>query len=457
MAGVLAGMAVALAAAPAHAALPPIKHVFVIWLENKDYSQTFAAQNPPAPYLAKTLPSMGAVLPNYYGIGHESLDNYIAVVSGQGPNPQTQADCQVYSDFVGTTGGADGQAMGSGCVYPKDVQTVAGQLEEKGLSWKGYMEDMALGDPPSCRHPGLNQQDSTQSATASSQYAARHNPFIYFHSIIDTPSCSANDVDLKQLPADIAKASTTASFNFITPDLCSDGHDATCANPAQKGGYAGINAFLSEWVPRILDSPGYKDNGLLVVTFDEAGDDNSACCGERSANTPNAAGPSPGAGGGKVGAVLISPFIKPGTVDSTPYNHYSFLRTVEDLFGLPHLGYAGVDGLTPIGENTFSQSPTQADITFNPTPRLVVKFRAMRVNRNHIRFTVDAGGRATVSFGGVCRRGGSHQTAANGRATVTVRYARAGHCRIVVSRPASANQTKSYKLSAPRARRHGHS
>jgi hypothetical protein len=436
----VAVIVLAVAAAPAHAALPPIKHVFVIWLENKDYSQTFAPNKPPAPYLANTLPSMGALLPNYYGIGHESLDNYIAVVSGQGPNPETQADCQIFSDFKGITGGADGQAIGSGCVYPSGVKTIVNQLEDKRLSWKGYMEDMALGDTPTCRHPALNQRDPTQSATASSQYAARHNPFVYFHSIIDGASCKANDVDLKLLPSDIAQAATTASFSFITPDLCSDGHDATCQNPKQKGGYAGVNDFLTEWVPRILDSPGYKDNGLLVVSFDEAGSDNSACCGERAASTPNAAGPSPGPGGGKVGAVLVSPFIKPGTVDSTAYNHYSFLRTMEDLFGLAHLGYAAVAGLTPIGDKTFN----------NRAPQLDVKFSAKRVNRNHIRFTIDAGRQATVSFAGVCSGAHSRPPAsADGLATITVRYVRAGHCRIAVDRPAWATARKSYKLRAP--------
>src|SRR5689334_21846800 len=189
LAGLVAtAIAVAGAAAPAHAALPPVKHVFVIWLENKDYAQTFASSDPKAPFLAKTLPSMGALLTDYYGIGHESLDNYVAVISGQGPNPQTQADCQIYSDFAGMSGGADGQAMGTGCVYPADVKTVANQLEDKGLSWRGYMQDMANEDPPTCRHPSLNGRDGTQSASATSQYAARHNPFVYFHSLIDGPS-----------------------------------------------------------------------------------------------------------------------------------------------------------------------------------------------------------------------------------------------------------------------------
>src|SRR6476660_8295708 len=127
MAGLVAVLVAVLAAAPAHAALPPVKHVFVIWLENKDYAASFAQTDPKAPYLAKTLPAMGALLPEYYGIGHASLDNYIAVISGQGPNPQTQADCQIFTDFQPGTEGADGQAMGSGCVYPTQVKTIADQ------------------------------------------------------------------------------------------------------------------------------------------------------------------------------------------------------------------------------------------------------------------------------------------------------------------------------------------
>src|SRR3954469_12782166 len=93
---------------------PPIRHVFIIVLENKDQDQTFAASSP-APYLAHTLPSMGQLVPNYYGIGHESLDNYIAMVSGQPPNIQTQADCQFFTDFMGSVG-SDGVATGQGCV-----------------------------------------------------------------------------------------------------------------------------------------------------------------------------------------------------------------------------------------------------------------------------------------------------------------------------------------------------
>jgi hypothetical protein len=436
LAGLVAVVIAGLAAAPAHAALPPIKHIFVIWMENKDYGTTFA-RNSPAPYFAQTLPSMGALLPEYYAIGHLSLDNYIAVISGQGPNPQTQSDCQIFTEFAPAAKGPDGQAMGSGCVYPASVTTIANQLEGKRLKWKGYMEDMALGNPKTCRHPALNQPDDTQTAEAGDQYAARHNPFVYFHSIIDGPSCRANNVDLSLMPADIASAATTASYSFITPDLCSDGHDEPCVD-GRPGGLSSVDAFLREWVPKIIKSPGFKDDGLLVVSFDEAEHDASACCSERAANTPNAGGDAPGPGGGKVGAVLISPFIKPGTVDSTPYNHYSFLRTTEDLFGLGHLGYAGVDGLVPIGDKTFNQ-----------TPKLDLKVTARRVNRDHVRFAVDAGRQATVSFGGVCK-GAPVPTSENGTRTITVRHSRGGSCRVTVSRDAWLPSTKSFKLRAPR-------
>ncbi len=335
-------------------ALPPIKHVWIVVLENKDYAKTFAA-NSKAPYLAKTLPSRGQLLTQYYGIGHESLDNYITMVSGQPPNPVTQSDCQIFQDFAGTVR-SDGVAVGQGCVYPAEVKTIADQLEAKGLTWKGYMEDMANSptEPKSCRHPALNARDNSQSAKADDQYAARHNPFVYFHSIIDRPICATNDVDLTELPNDLASASTTPSYSLITPDLCSDGHDTPCVD-GRPGGLESINAFLKATIPQITSSPAYADGGLVIVTFDEAENDASDCCGEpMGPNTPNNGGPEPGNGGGRIGAVLLSPYIKLGSVNATPYNHYGLLRSTEDLFGLPHLAYAAQDGLKPFGDDVFN-------------------------------------------------------------------------------------------------------
>ncbi|MBX6421286.1 MAG: phosphoesterase [Nevskia sp.] len=346
-------------AVPAQPASSRVGHVFVIVLENKDYDTTFG-NGSPAPYLAQTLPAQGALLQNYYGIGHESLDNYIAMVSGQGPNLQTQSDCQIYTDFIGTGPLVPPQqAVGTGCVYPTTVASLPDQLEKAGLSWKGYMEDM--GQDPSresatCGHPPLNRTDNTQKATAGDQYATRHNPFVYFHAIIDDPArCDAHVVNLAALPADLASAGATPNFVFITPNLCNDGHDAPCAN-GDPGGLISANAFLQKWVPQILAAPAFRKDGLLIVTFDESDgpqSDASACCGEGPG--PNTPLPGiTGLGGGRIGAVLLSPFIKPGTVSATAYNHYSLLRTVEDLFGLAYLGYAGASGQASFGADVFT-------------------------------------------------------------------------------------------------------
>jgi hypothetical protein len=231
------------------------------------------------------------------------------------------------------------------------VKTLADQLSAAGLTWKGYMEDM--GTP--CLHPALNSFDTTQQATAQSQYAARHNPFVYFHSIIDSPACAQNVVDLSQLNTDLASASTTASFNFITPDLCDDAHDSTCADGG-PGGLPAADQFLQTWVPKITGSPAWAEGGLLVINFDESGSsDTTACCNEQPGpNTPNPGGTSQGPGGGRTGAVLISQFIQPGTQNATPYNHYSLLKSIEDVFGLPYLGYAGQTGLQAFGPDVYN-------------------------------------------------------------------------------------------------------
>jgi hypothetical protein len=344
---------------------PSIGHVFVIVLENENADVTFGP-NSPAPYLSQTLPSQGAFIPEYYGVTHLSLGNYVALVSGQGSNPETQADCQIFTDFVGLPVDLDGQALGQGCVYPSSVKTIADQLAARGLTWKGYMEDMGndtTREAALCGHPAINTRDNTQSATPTDQYAARHNPFVYFHSIIDDHvSCEQHDVPLTRLPTDLAKARTTANFTFITPNLCHDGHDEPCVN-GEPGGLVSADQFLREWVPRITGSAAFKRDGLLLVTFDEAegdpqhpeGADASACCNEAQfPNTPNNGGPIPGMGGGRVGAVALSPFIRSGTVTSHPYNHFSTLRTIESLFGLPFLGYAGSPDPGSFGADVFT-------------------------------------------------------------------------------------------------------
>jgi phosphatidylinositol-3-phosphatase len=337
----------------------PVRHVFLIVLENEPYVTTFG-EHSPAPYLARELTKRGALLPQYFGIGHYSLDNYIAMISGQAPNSSTQGDCNVYSEFVRNTPGLDanGQALGVGCIYPADVKTVADQLDAAALDWKAYMEDMGL-DPAresaGCGHVAIGAIDHTNHATAQDQYADKHNPFVYFHSIIDDPGhCGRHVVSLDHLAQDLKQIPATPNFAFITPNLCHDGHDAPCKN-GEPGGLISADEFLRVWVPRILASPAFRQDGLLIITFDE-GTDALACCDEQGLT----GGPAPGqfgAGGGRIGAVLLSPFIAPGTMSPTPYNHYSLMRTVEDFFGLPHLGYASAPRLQTFGTDVFTALP----------------------------------------------------------------------------------------------------
>lgn len=328
-----------------------IKHVFLIVEENEGFATSFGAGSG---YLSKTLPSKGLLLTNYYATGHASNDNYIAMVSGQAPNTLNQSDCIFFVNFAAgvTVPGSPHQQLGPGCVYPSSIGEIGRQLTAHGLSWKTYQEDM--GNLPSrearaCGHPAVGTRDQTQSAVKGDGYATRHNPFVYFHEVIDHPSyCKRHVVALGSpggsgLARDLRHARTTAHYVFITPNLCHDGHDYPCHNQASgPSRQADIDGFLRTWVPRIMHSPAYRKNGLLEITFDESDtSDAAACCGESvDVNAVDGLTGLSGLGGGRIGALLLSPFIKPGSRSAQSYNHYSTLATDEQIFGLPRLGYA---------------------------------------------------------------------------------------------------------------------
>jgi hypothetical protein len=401
--------------------IPPIKHVYTIIMENESAATTFGPSSP-APYLATTLTAEGAFLPNYYGIGHNSNDNYIAMISGQAPNTLTSGDCPTFSDFIAPSTGSFGQENGVGCVYPSNIDTIAGQLGAKGLTWRDY--DQSMGNDPTresatCAHPAVGSADNTQGETATDAYATRHNPFVYFHSIIDNTSlCQSHVVNLNGLPDDLKTTTSTPNYVFITPDLCSDGHDATCKDSTRQGGFAGIEQFLQQWVPQITGSPAFKlQNGLLIVTFDEAisGSDDSACCGEIPG--PGEAQPGLGGpGGGRVGAVLISPCIRPGTVTQTPYNHYTMLRSIEDIYGLSHLGYAQLPGEVSFGSDVFTQP-----CAFPTKPKVSAKAKKTKITVKWS--TPDTGGPGVAHYTVQVRQGKGTWKTVHGLSSTTKRSA----------------------------------
>jgi hypothetical protein len=378
-----AGSTAARSAAAASPALSKIKHVWVIMLENTNFDTSFGAHGKKiAPYLAKTLPAKGALLTHYFGTGHDSLDNYTSMISGQAANYQLDEDCGRFEPFV-QFGGENfdkwtkyRQLSGEGCVYPKYVPTIANQLTAHHLTWRAYEQDMgnipsrdktvSTPNGPACGHPKIGAVDLTDSTGPKhDSYATRHDPFVYFDSVIDNKAyCDAHVLSLKPLANDLEKVSTTPNYSFITPNTCMDAHDTPRCQDGSKGGRPRANAFLEAWVPRIMASPAYKQGGMILVTFDESGSDEnaSACCGENvsigyddpshpNINEPGLYGP----GGGRVGAVVLSPFVRPGTVSNRPYNHFSQLKTFEDIFGLTHLGDALQPQVNAFGPDVFTR------------------------------------------------------------------------------------------------------
>ena len=321
-----------------------VKHVWLIILENKSYDATFTGLNQNS-YLWKTLPAQGALLKDYYGTGHFSLDNYTSLVSGQGPAPADQNDCPVYADAQGSVltsspkdgpatdrgqfaetgapyanpipgGAAEGAHGGTGCVYPASVPTLFNQFDAAGVSWKGYAQDLGNADATGpthdvnkCGGPGSPAGvgvTNPGSANATDQYVPKHFPFPWFESLLTSSSdCTSSEIanldnTTTGLVHDLQSESTTPAFSWITPDNCSDAHDAICAgnnlsgafdasgNPVYMpaghdayqpeettptnytGGLYASDLFLKYYVPLIEQSAAFKDGGLIDITFDEA-------------------------------------------------------------------------------------------------------------------------------------------------------------------------------------------
>jgi phosphatidylinositol-3-phosphatase len=137
---------------------PPIKHVWVIDLENESFGYTFGSSGRKfAPYLTHALVAKGALLRNYYGIGHDSLDNYVAEISGQSGNYELNEDCGIFAPFI-QFGGENfdkwtkyGQLSGEGCVFPSYVNTITGQLTAQGGRGRSHRQHVAA--QRQLRHP----------------------------------------------------------------------------------------------------------------------------------------------------------------------------------------------------------------------------------------------------------------------------------------------------------------
>ncbi len=362
---------------------PSLRHVFLITLSDQAAARTYASDSP-APFLAKTLTKRGVLLPNHHAVTRGGLANTIAMLSGQGPTPETQAGCPTYSDVVTPPGtaspGDDGQERGAGCVFSPVAGTVADQLRGNDKDWAAYVEGMGAAQPPTaaaCRHPAPGAPDDTTQGRPDDPYATARNPVAYFHSLTDDPkACAARDKDLGTLAADLkAEGTGFPALAYVAPSPLRSGTD-TQYDPAQPaGGLPAADAFLKEWIPRIEASKAYADGGLIVITTDQAPLPGVPAIGATSGATgatgatgltgatgatgstgatgaigatdrccltpkyPNVPAGQPG--GGRVGLLLLSQDLKaPGSTVEEPTNHFDLLRSLEDGFGLTPLGYA---------------------------------------------------------------------------------------------------------------------
>jgi hypothetical protein len=295
-----------------------IAHVFVISLTTTSFGDAFGATSV-ARYLNRTLVPRGTLLGGYETLGRAALPDELGMLSGQAPNADTAAGCPTYAEFPSNVKpAADGAVPGDGCVYPNTIITLADQVTSAGKTWKAYIEDMGS---QTCVHPNSDAVDNAALPFAGPQYSTRHNPFIYFHSLLDLGGCASNDVSLDKLTRDLRSAASTPALTYLAPRACDDTAASSCPD-GQAGGLVGEDAFLKRWVPAILASAAYKQDGLLVISF------------ALSAAGAPAGGPVP------TGTLLLSRYAARDKVVSAIYNPYSVLASIEALFGFDPLVHA---------------------------------------------------------------------------------------------------------------------
>jgi len=257
--------------------------VFLILMENHDWSSIRGSQS--APYINDILLPIASHAEQYYnppGV-HPSEPNYLWLEAGT--NFGVRNDKPPARNHQST------------------ASHLVNLLDAAGLSWRAYEEGVSGIDCP-LSNVGL--------------YDVDHDPFVFFDDVTQknnsqAPRCIEHVRPYSELQTDLIN-DTVARYNFITPHLCHDMHDA-CAplsDPVLQG-----DTWLSTEVPNILTSPAYADNGALFILWDEAV-----------------------TGDGPIGMIVLSPKAKGGGYQNTiPYTHSSTLRTIEEIFGVtPMLG-----------------------------------------------------------------------------------------------------------------------
>ncbi len=271
-------------------------HIMILMMENESYSTLIG--NGSASYL-NSLAGSYLKATSSYARGHDSLPNYLEMISGNA------------FEKSGTSGDCSPSSCGS--ITGKDL---ADQLQAAGIGWKAYMGAM----PSDC---------STSNASGSGGYGVRHDPFVYFAQGRRQPECG-DVVPASGMITELNSASPPA-FVFYSPSICQDGgNDAPCSTLANG------DSFLAKRIPEIMGTAWYRDGGTIILTWDESSDsDTSGQFGDD---------------GGHVLTLVISAKTKGAGSFSSYVDTAGILRSVENAYGFPYLGDAArsSSGMLPL-------------------------------------------------------------------------------------------------------------
>jgi phosphatidylinositol-3-phosphatase len=322
---------------PADRAMPKYDHIFVIVEENKAYEQIIG--NPNAPNINRLAKTYG-LASNFYGQVHPSEANYIAMLGGSTFGIH---DDDAYYCRPGQVDPFCPHASQPGyATHTIASKSLIDQLQNKGLTWKGYFEDI----------PAPGSKAVVAPSGDRPLYAAKHNGFMNFQAVQDDPNRANKIVGLPQLLAGL-KTGKVPNYSHIVPNQCNEMHGLPECLGLQaliKMGDAVVGQLVEEITQSSLWSA--SQNSAIIITFDE--DNNplqkpkpQGCCGFDPKSAANF-------GGGHIATIVITNHGPRGVVDDTAYNHYSLLRTTEDAFGISeYLNYAGdtaqgVKSMTPL-------------------------------------------------------------------------------------------------------------
>lgn len=333
--------------------LPHYQHIFVIIAENKGYEQIIGPTTR-APNINRLAQRYG-LASEFYAETHPSEPNYIAMLGGDtfGIRDDDAFYCRagIRDPFC------SGSQRADYVDHTVNVRSLTDQLQERGLSWKGYMESLPQAGSLAPRWPTA---DRPVAGLPTELYAAKHNAFVSFASVQKDPQRASKIVDFAQLDRDLA-ANTMPNYAHIVPNQCDDMHGRDGPDTPPDCLYSNLDGLIARGdriidglVQKIIASPLWQApaNAAIVITFDEDDMDerhsaHQGCCGYEPHSKANF-------GGGHIPTIVITNHGVHHLVDATAYNHYSLLRTTEAAFGMDeYLGHAadeslGVVTMTPL-------------------------------------------------------------------------------------------------------------